>query len=315
MLSLHKEAAPPNTAVEPGGTVKLRQLEAMRAIMARGTTTHAADALGLTQSTVSRLISQLEEELGLNIFDRRHGRLLITPEGRQFFSVAEKVLSGIDQITATARDIRTLRTGALRIIAMPALAFGLLPVPIARLNACHEKVKVAIDTGTREELEEGVASGQYDLGLATLPIDRDGIESENLANIDSVCIAPAGHPFAAKKKVTAQDMEGLNFVSISPGTFLRYRIDEKFSEMGVRRVLNVEAPSTIMVCSLVASGAGVSIVHPFMAHAFGDTVVTRPFEPSVRFEYGIVYPAGQTRSQITRTFVEMLREFVAPYGA
>ena len=60
----------------------------MRAVMARGTTTHAAETLGLTQSTVSRLITQLEEELGLSLFDRRGGRLVVTPEGRQFFTGA-----------------------------------------------------------------------------------------------------------------------------------------------------------------------------------------------------------------------------------
>ncbi len=62
--------------------MKLRQLEAIRAVMASGTTTHAAELMGLTQSAVSRLVAQLEEELGLSIFDRRHGRLQITPEGR-----------------------------------------------------------------------------------------------------------------------------------------------------------------------------------------------------------------------------------------
>ena len=102
--------------------MKLRQLEALRAVVASGTTTQAADLLGLTQSAISRLISQLETELGLNIFDRRHGRLRITPEGQHFYDVVKKVLSSVDQITATARDIRTLKTGALRIIAMPALA-------------------------------------------------------------------------------------------------------------------------------------------------------------------------------------------------
>ena len=107
--------------------MKLRQLEAIRAVMASGTTTHAAELMGLTQSAVSRLVAQLEEELGLSIFDRRHGRLQITPEGQQFYDVAKKVLAGIDQIDATARDIRTLQAGALRILAMPALAYGLRP--------------------------------------------------------------------------------------------------------------------------------------------------------------------------------------------
>ena len=83
--------------------MKLRQLEALRAVVASGTTTQAADLLGLTQSAISRLITQLETELGLNIFDRRHGRLRITPEGQLFYDVVKKLLSGVDQITADLR--------------------------------------------------------------------------------------------------------------------------------------------------------------------------------------------------------------------
>lgn len=166
--------------------MKLRQLEAIRAVMASGTTTHAAELMGLTQSAVSRLVTQLEEELGLNIFDRRHGRLQITPEGQQFYDVAKKVLAGVDQIDATARDIRTLQAGALRILAMPALAYGLLPRTIAKINKRFKQVKISVGVGTRAELEDGIASSQFDVGIATLPVDQQGIETELLCSVDCV---------------------------------------------------------------------------------------------------------------------------------
>ena len=291
--------------------MKLRQLEAIRAVMASGTTTHAAELMGLTQSAVSRLITQLEEELGLSIFDRRHGRLQITPEGQHFYDVARKVLDGIDQINATARDIRTLQAGALRILAMPALAYGLLPRTIARINARYKQVKISVGVGTRAELEDGIASAQYDVGIATLPVEQQGIEVESLCAVDCVAILPPDHPLAVQKTVSAKDMEGLPFVSLSSGTLFRYSIDEMFASLGIRRGMLVEVPSTIMVSELVAGGIGVSIVHPFVAAAFRDHVVTRPFEPAVRFEYGLLFPASQTRSLLTRTFVETIRADIA----
>ena len=134
----------------------------MRALMARGTTMHAGELIGLTQSAVSRLITQLEDELGFSLFDRRHGRLLITPEGQHFYEVVEKVLAGIDQIKATARDITTLATGTVRIISMPALGYGLLPKPIATLKSRYAQIKISVDSGTRHGIEQGVASAKYD---------------------------------------------------------------------------------------------------------------------------------------------------------
>jgi len=295
--------------------MKLRQLEALRAVVASGTTTQAAELLGLTQSAVSRLITQLETELGLNIFDRIHGRLQITPEGRHFYDVVKKLLSGIDQITATARDIRTLKSGALRIIAMPALAYGLLPDTIADINKRFRQIKISVEMGTRLDVENGVESAQFDFGVATLPINRQGIEVEELFTADGVCVLPKGHPLAKKSKIAAEDLADIPFVSMSTGSLLRYQTDELFGRLGINRILSVEAPSTLLATNLVAKGLGVSIVHSFIATAYGEQVVSRPFSPQIRYEYGLLFPAArtrsqstQTRSQITNAFVEALRK-------
>lgn len=283
---------------------------AMRAVVARGTTTHAAELLGLTQSTVSRLIIQLEEDLGVKLFERRHGRLLITPEGQHVYDIAHKVLDGVDHLNATARDVRTLRAGALRIIAMPALAYGLLPDTIARVTRRYPSVKISVDVGWRSDLENGITRSNYDLGLATLPVSEDAIEIEPLCAIDAVCVVPASDPLAEKQAIVAQDLAGASFISIDARTMLRFRTDELFGSLGVRRSLNIEAQSSHMACNLVARGLGVSIVHPFIAETFSPRVQIRQFSPSLRLEYGILFPSGQRRSLLSEVFVEWLREDV-----
>jgi DNA-binding transcriptional LysR family regulator len=290
--------------------MKLRQLEALRAVVATGTTTQAGEMLGLTQSAVSRLISQLENELGLNIFDRRHGRLWITPEGQQFYDVAGKLLSGIDQILATARDIRTMKSGTLRIIAMPALAYGLLPNAIADINNRFQRIKIAVEMGARRDVEEGIESARFDFGLATLPINRPAIEVEPLFTADGVCVLPKDHPLAAKAEIMAEDLRDYPFISMKSGALLRYQTDDLFGRLGVQRSLSIEAPSALLATNLVAKGLGVTIVHPFIADSYGDKVVSRPFKPSIQYEYGLLFPAAQSRSQITNVFVEALRDDV-----
>lgn len=295
--------------------MKLRQLEAMRAVVARGTTTHAADALGLTQSAVSRLIMQLEAELGVSLFERRHGRLLLTPEGQHVFDVAQRVLNSVDQLSATAQDVRTLRSGALRIISMPALAYGLLPETIRRVMRRYAKVKISIDVGGRAELEEGLAKGQYDLGLATLPVGQEAIDIEPLCAIDAVCVVPPGDALATQEEIAVEDLAGTPFISIDPRTMLRFRTDELFGRAGVRRKLSVEAQSSMMACALVSRGLGVSVVHPFIAATFGAQVVARPFKPALRLEYGLLFPSGQRRSLLAQVFVDWLREDVGKLTA
>ena len=291
--------------------MKLRQLEALRAVVVSGTTTQAGELMGLTQSAVSRLIRQLEDELGLSIFDRRNGRLRITPEGQQFYDLVGKLLTGIDHISATARDIRTLQSGALRIIAMPALAYGLLPDTITEISKKYSRIKVSVEMGTRQDVEEGVEKMHFDFGVATLPINQQSVDVESLFTANGVCVIPRGHPLAKKNNIDAKDLEDVPFISLNPGSLLRYRTDEVFGRLGIKRSLRIEAPSTLLATNLVAKGLGVSIIHPFIASAYGDKVVARPFEPSLRYDYGLLFPIGQTRSKITTIFVEKLRQEIA----
>jgi len=295
--------------------MKLRQLEALRAVIASGTTSQAGELLGLTQSAVSRLISRLEAELGLNIFDRQHGRLRITPEGQQFYDVVGKLLTSIDQIMATAQDIRTLQSGALRIIAMPSLAYGLLPRVIAPIKKRFHNVKISVVMGGRREIEEAVENAQFDFGITTLPINWPGVDVERLFSAEGVCVLPQDHPLIEKTEIVAQDLADLPFISLSAGSLLRYQTDELFGSLGIKRSLSVEAPSSLLATNLVAKGLGVSIVHPFIADDYGDRIVARPFKPSIRYEYGLLFPAAQTRSKVTNAFVAGLREHVGQtYG-
>lgn len=103
----------------------------------------------------------------------------------------------MDQISTTARDIRSMRSSALRIIVMPALGYGfeLLPETIAHLKTQNKDVKISLDVGSREQIEEGIANGRFDIGIETLPVVHESIEVEPLLTTNGVCIAPAGHEF------------------------------------------------------------------------------------------------------------------------
>ncbi len=288
--------------------MKLRQFEALRLVIARGTTKEASLFMGLTQSAVSRLITQLENEVGFKIFDRRQGRLHLTPEGQYFYAEVSKILEGLDQLKLMASDISTLTVGSLKIIAMPALGFGLLPTAIEQIQARYKRLKISVDLASREAVEGEILKARHDIGLVTLPIENEALEVEPLFGIDSVCVLPLDHPLRDQPVIRAEDLENQPFISIEPGTLFRYRTDELFGKLGIKRQLRLEAQSTIMVCNLVAQNLGVSLVHRFIAEAFEGRILIKPFEPAITLEYGLVFPAGQQRSRTVEELVEMLRQ-------
>ncbi|HSM39785.1 MAG TPA: LysR family transcriptional regulator [Afifellaceae bacterium] len=286
--------------------MKFRQLEAMRAVVATGTTTQAAEIMGLTQSAVSRLISQLEDDLGFTLFDRHRGRLAITPEGQEFFNAAERILDEVDQIRDTADNIRAHGAGTLRVAAMPAIGTCMLPRPLKMLQDDYERLNVVVHLKTRSELQHAVADRQYDVGLATLPIADQGLVVEPLCRVRSVLIMPLGHRLAKKRVVSADDLVGEKFVSLSSDTVMRYRTEELFTRLKIDRQLAVEAQSTILMGNLVELGLGVAVVHPFVADHFAGKVEIRPFKPAIEVSYGLVFPEGARRLRIVDSLAEKM---------
>ena len=100
--------------------MKIRQLEAFRALILRQTVTRAADMLHISQPAVTRLINDLETDVGFSLFDRINGRLNPTPEAMVLFEEVERSFAGIDRIAQTAEQIKSLRRGSLHIAGAPA---------------------------------------------------------------------------------------------------------------------------------------------------------------------------------------------------
>lgn len=283
--------------------MKIRQLQALRALVLAGTTTEAAELLHMTQPAVSKLINQVEQEFKVRIFDRRHGRLVMTPEGRTIYADVEHILSKIDDLAAKTEDVSALSGNAIRVGAMPALGFGLLPSALRRFAAAYPQVRCVIEVETRGRIEELVGTGHYELGFVTLPVQHGRLTLTPLASVAAVCILPPEHALARKASIRAEDLSEEPFVSVDPNILLRHRVDAVFGQRRVKRRLQVQASTTALVCSMVAAGVGVSIVHPFVALAFKSLVAVRKFEPAIMLDYAILSRPG-TPSRVTTAFQE-----------
>jgi DNA-binding transcriptional LysR family regulator len=281
--------------------MKIRQLQALRALVLAGTTTEAAELLHITQPAVSKLINQVEQELNVRIFDRRHGRLVMTPEGRSIYTDVERILSQIDDLAAKTEDVSALSGNAIRVGAMPALGFGLLPSALRRFAAEYPQVRCVVEVETRGRIEELVGTGHYELGFVTLPVQHERLMLTPLASVAAVCILPLEHALARKPSIRAEDLADEPFVSVDPSILLRHRVDAVFGQRRVKRRLQVQVSTTALVCNMVAASVGVSIVHPLVALAFKSLLAVRKFEPAITLDYAILSRPG-TPSRVTAAF-------------
>lgn len=288
-----------------------RQVEAFRALMLTSSTVRAAESLHVSQPAVSRLVRDLQEALGLALFERRGTRLVPTSEAIALYAEVERSFVGLERIAQAARDLRERPAGVLRVAAMPALCNGLLPRFAGLFLAAHEHVDLAIEGLISSAVLERVLNEQCDIGFAAAPIEHAAVAHRKMPAVPYVAVVPEGHRLARRKVLRPRDFAGESFIRLGPTTPSRFRIDDVFSREGVERAIRVETPLSEIACALVAAGAGVSIVDPFTAREYSTHgVVARAFEPVLQFQVAALYPAHRSPSPVAREFIDGFARYI-----
>jgi DNA-binding transcriptional LysR family regulator len=275
--------------------------------MKAGTVSRAAELIGLTQPAVSRAIAELERAIGFSLFDRVRNRIIPTPEGKLFYADIERSFLGMDTLRAAAARIRDQGSGQLRIGSLSALGSSLVPRAVKRFRVVHPDIRVTLMVLPSRDVRDGVASGEFDIGLAADEIDVTGVLHQSFVTPRVLCAMPLGHPLAARKIIGPHDLDGVDFVAYVPEDRARQRLDLIFTEAGVTPNIVVETIYAATVCALVAEGVGVGLVSPYaIAGADPTRLVLRPFEPVVQSKSLLILPLDRPKSQLVRDFIDCL---------
>lgn len=286
--------------------IEFRHLEVFRAVMQTGSFTKAARKLRSSQPTVSRMIAELQSEVGFRLFLRRGAAIEPTPEAVDLFHVVDRSFLGIDTIAREASSIAGRRTSYLRVVSLPALALTFLPQVIASFQRSRPGINISIDVQRSEAIAGWSAIESFDVGFSMLPIHRSGLNIQTFLSAPAVCLMPEGHPLASLEVVTPGDLDGVGMISSGPFSFgaQQQRFEQIMAEVNARYVIKAETPLTAVACELVVQGVGVAIVDRFVAESFrGRGVIMRRFLPEVMFNYGVFMPHSSVPHQLASAFI------------
>ena len=285
-----------------------RQVEAFRAMMLTGSVTEAARLMAVTQPAVSRLLRDFQALLKMELFERRGSGLVPSTAATALYMEVERSFVGLERITAAAEEIRSRRTGTLRIAALPALSNGFLPRITGHFLRQRPNFNLAFFGVISPIVIDWVLNNQCDIGFAEAPISHSGLPCVRMPALPRVAVLPAGHRLAAKVTLEPADFEDETFISLSAASNGRHLVDQAFSRSDVHRILRVETTLSEIMCGLVSSGLGVAICDPFTAGEFASRgVVARRFLPRIDFEFAAVFPPQRRPSPVALELVETLR--------
>jgi DNA-binding transcriptional LysR family regulator len=288
--------------------IDIRQLEAFAAVMSAGSVTGAARLLGRSQPAVSRLILDLEADLGYALLHRTNGRVQPTSRGLRFHAEVERHLASLRHIRERAEAIGREEPSTLTVAATPSLAAGVLPQALASLPAELVPRHLHIQALAAENAVQAVLARSADLGIASLPLEHPGLEIHWLAEAPCVVAVAADDPRAADDVIRFADLAGRRIVTLANPYRLRHRVDETFERSGVKpeRIIDVNASLTAL--ALVRAGLGVAIVEPAtVAGVPLDGVVLRKIDQTIPFLFGAISAAALPLTPTVSALIDAAR--------
>jgi len=290
--------------------MKIRQLEAFRAVMVYQTVTRAAEALHISQPATTRLIADLEESVGFSLFLRARGRLYPTPEAESLYEEVLRSLVGVERIARAAEDIRTQQRGSLQIAAAPAIAISLLPFAIAEFVATRPHAKIALLMHSSRTIVDMVQGQRCDVGFPILSVDMSSTHGELLFAARLVCAVPTGHRLSGRDVIYPHDFEGESFISHPKTIHTRLETDSMFAAHGVELQSRIECQVSMSICHFIEAGLGVSLVEAVTASIYkGDKVKFIPFEPAMKANFSVLTPIDRKPSLLLQAFITHVREY------
>ena len=226
--------------------------------------TRAAEQLCITQPSLSHAIAQLENELGLPLFEKTGRNTVLTRFGELFLDCAERTLAtlddGVEELKRISRGEGLVRLGLLR-----TLGVDYIPELVSRFQAANaaKKIRFTFETGMTQQLLEGLSERRFDLVFSSKPPSELGFTAVAVEKQDLVLIVPRDHPLASRHSVDLGETLPYPQVYFSEGSGLRGVVDELFSRVGGQPQIAYEIDEDQVIAGFVARGFGIAVV-PYM---------------------------------------------------
>jgi DNA-binding transcriptional LysR family regulator len=291
----------------------LRQIRHFIAVAETGSISAAAQAVFISQSTLTLAIQQLEQEIGVSLFNRHAKGMTLTHQGHQFLRQAHLILATVDNAKRSLQQSTDQVAGQL-IIGVTSLVAGYyLADLLTRFQRAYPNVAIRVMEDERPYIEHLLVSGEIDVGVLILSNleDRHALQTEVLTHSPHRVWLPAQHPLL--------EHDSINLADVAREPLIQLNVDEMdmnaqrmWSRAGLQPHITLRTASTEAVRSLVAAGLGVSI-QPDMTYRpwslEGDIIEARPLaDLSQTLDVGLAWRRGTARPALVDPFLTVARE-------
>ena len=279
----------------------IRQLEYLVAVARTLNFRQAAEECYVTQPALSTQLQQLENQLGLQLFERDRRKVLPTPAGRAIVEQARTILQLTDELVDCAKSYHEPLSGSLRLGVIPTVSPYFLPVVLDDVRHNYTDLRLLLYEDQTGRLLQRLAEGRLDVLVLALDVDLGDCKTMPLFEDCFMLVTPANHPLAQKKNITQDDLKDQEVLLLEDGHCLRDQALPLCTSASAKEVDDFRASSLSTLVQMVASGIGVTFL-PKMAvsveAASNKKLAVRDFENSSHCrQIGLAWRASSTRSK------------------
>ena len=287
-------------------------LRAFHYVARCGGTTAAAEAMGVSQPTVSAHIGALERQYGVQLFVQLGRRLVLTEFAENLLVVTNRLFELEDEAHHMLSEAHGIQRGHLRIGAVGP--FNVMPM-LARFRERYPSIFVTLSVGDSSQIVERILSYHADIGVLVHGVDDERVHSIPFRRQELVVFAHRDHPLAARESLTMADLDGADMVVREEGSTTRRVFEQAMERSGVRLRPIMEIGSRESIREAVASGIGLGVVSD-IAYVPDERLCRLPVRDLEAYSHShVICLRDRLRSRLVVAFLELietLRVEIAP---
>ncbi|OYX69023.1 MAG: LysR family transcriptional regulator [Rhizobiales bacterium 32-66-11] len=295
--------------------MELRTLRAFVEVVRQGGFSQAAKTVFATQSTVSKAVKHLEEELGVTLLDRFGHRSELTAAGEIVYRRALTMLAEREDLTTELDELRGLKIGILR-LGLPPLGSSTLFAPLfAQYRSRYPGIEIRLVEQGSKRLEEILLAGEVELAGSLLPV-AEAFAAQPVHMERLVVLMPESHPLAQAPRLTFPELSALPFILFESGFALNQVILDACERAGVSPTIIARSGQIDFIVALVGAGLGIAFLPRAIAEQrHHPSVALVPLdEPSTDWRMALIWRRRAYLSHAARAWLALAREYYGDAG-
>lgn len=289
-------------------SLELRQLEYFEKVSKYKNFTKAAEALHVSQPSVTNSIRKLEEELGVVLLDRNKKRVSLTEEGKVFLKRVEKILFEVEDTLLEIQDLKCLNQGQIKLGLPPIIGAHFFPNMFIEFTKKHPCVDLQVYEEGSINVHHSIEEGELDLGLIILPKEARNLETIEILKNNIVLCVSKDHELSKKEKVHFTELKNENFILLKEDSFHRQAIMQKCRQHKLDPHIIFSSSQIETIKALVTSGVGISFLLEIAANKTHDLVAI-PLEDTIEITIGLAWRKDKYLSKASRCFIDFIKNY------